>query len=168
MNQPWIYMCSPFRSPLLPPFPSHPSGSSQWISPEHLSHASNLGWRSVSPLIVYLFQCCSLRTAYPCLLPQSLTVCSVFKIELWHFCYWVVWVLHMFYILPEVSSQAYKDSQHWVLYSLVEAASGLPWWLRWQSICLQCRRPGFNPWVGKNPWRRKWPPTPVLLPGKFD
>ena len=22
------------------------------------------------------------------------------------------------------------------------------------GICLQCRRPGFNPWVGKSPWRR--------------
>ena len=28
-------------------------------------------------------------------------------------------------------------------------------------------RPGFNPWVGKIPWRRKWQPIPVLLPGKF-
>ena len=32
---------------------------------------------------------------------------------------------------------------------------------------LQCRRPGFNPWVGKIPWRRKWQPTLVLLPGEF-
>ena len=24
----------------------------------------------------------------------------------------------------------------------------------------------FDPWVGKIPWRRKWQPTPVLLPGK--
>ena len=24
-----------------------------------------------------------------------------------------------------------------------------PWWLRQQRICLQCRRPGFDPWVGK-------------------
>ena len=24
----------------------------------------------------------------------------------------------------------------------------------------------FNPWVAKIPWRRKWHPTPVLLPGK--
>ena len=28
------------------------------------------------------------------------------------------------------------------------------------------RRPGFDPWVGKILWRRKWQPTPVLLPGK--
>ena len=26
--------------------------------------------------------------------------------------------------------------------------------------------PGFDPWVRKIPWRRKWQPTPVLLPGK--
>ena len=24
----------------------------------------------------------------------------------------------------------------------------------------------MNPWVGKIPWRRKWQPTPVFLPGK--
>ena len=36
----------------------------------------------------------------------------------------------------------------------------LPRWLRWQRICLQCGRPGFNPWVGKIPWRREWQPTP--------
>ena len=60
MNQPWIYMCSPSRFPLLPPSPSHPSESSQCTSPEHLSHASNLGWWSVSPLIVYLFHCYSI------------------------------------------------------------------------------------------------------------
>ena len=42
----------------------------------------------------------------------------------------------------------------------------LPWWLRGLSVCLQCGRPSFYPWVGKIPWRRKWQPTPVLLPGK--
>ena len=31
---------------------------------------------------------------------------------------------------------------------------------------LQCGRPGFCPWVGKIPWRRKWHPTPVFLLGK--
>ena len=25
----------------------------------------------------------------------------------------------------------------------------------------------FSPWVGKIPWRRKWQPTPVFLPGEF-
>ena len=43
----------------------------------------------------------------------------------------------------------------------------LPWWLRWQRICLHCGRPGFNLWVGKILWRREWQSTPVFLPGGF-
>ena len=31
---------------------------------------------------------------------------------------------------------------------------------------MQCRRPRFDPWVRKIPWRRKWQPTPVSLPGE--
>ena len=31
----------------------------------------------------------------------------------------------------------------------------------------QCRRHGFDLWVRKIPWRRKWQPTPVFLPEKF-
>ena len=34
-----------------------------------------------------------------------------------------------------------------------------------ESAC-QCRRPGFDPWVGKLPWRREWLPIPVFLPGE--
>ena len=35
-----------------------------------------------------------------------------------------------------------------------------------KSICLQRGRPGFSTWVGKIPWKRKWQPTPVFLPGE--
>ena len=38
-----------------------------------------------------------------------------------------------------------------------------------QRIHLQCRsfrRRGFDPWVGKIPWRRAWQPTPVFSPGE--
>ena len=45
--------------------------------------------------------------------------------------------------------------------------NGLSWWLRWWGVCLQCGRPGFDPWVGKIPSRSKWQPNPVLLPGEF-
>ena len=31
---------------------------------------------------------------------------------------------------------------------------------------LQCRTLGFDPWVGKIPWRRAWQPTPVFWPGE--
>ena len=44
MKQPWVYMCSPSRSPLPPPSPPDPSRSSQCTRSERLSHASNLGW----------------------------------------------------------------------------------------------------------------------------
>ena len=64
-----------------------------------------------------------------------------------------------------------KDFIH-KLYSSLEFKATLlhmeccPWWLRQQRICLQCRRPGFDSWVGKIPWRREWQLTPVFLPGK--
>ena len=41
----------------------------------------------------------------------------------------------------------------------------LSWW-RIQRIHLQCRRPRFNPWAGKIPWRRVRQPTPVFSPRK--
>ena len=39
-------------------------------------------------------------------------------------------------------------------------------WFSSEAPACQCGRPGFDPWVGKNPWRRKWQPTAVFLPGK--
>ena len=43
---------------------------------------------------------------------------------------------------------------------------GPPWQLRGKESACQFRRCGFDPWVGKIPWRRKWQPTPVFLPGE--
>ena len=34
------------------------------------------------------------------------------------------------------------------------------------SLRAQCKRHKFDPWVAKIPWRRQWPPAPVLWPGK--
>ena len=36
-----------------------------------------------------------------------------------------------------------------------------------QRICLQCRKPGFDPWLRKVPWRREWLHIPVFLLGEF-
>ena len=38
--------------------------------------------------------------------------------------------------------------------------------INWTSLVAQTVKPGFDPWVWKIPWRRKWQSTPVLLPGK--
>ena len=32
--------------------------------------------------------------------------------------------------------------------------------------CRRLKRCGFEPCVGETPWRRKWQPTPVFLPGE--
>ena len=42
----------------------------------------------------------------------------------------------------------------------------LPWWLSEESAC-NVGDPGSIPGVGRFPWRRKWQPTPVFLPGEF-
>ena len=42
---------------------------------------------------------------------------------------------------------------------------GLSRWLSGKEPACQCRRCGFYPWVGMIPWRRKWQPSPVFLPG---
>ena len=35
----------------------------------------------------------------------------------------------------------------------------MAWTVKYSS---ETRRPGFNPWVGKDPWRKAWQPTPCL------
>ena len=48
-------------------------------------------------------------------------------------------------------------------------SEGLSCWLSSKETACQCgrhRRCVFDPRVGKIPWRRKWQPTPVFLPGK--
>ena len=52
--------------------------------------------------------------------------------------------------------------------SQVEGAGDSGWWFASRALVaqivknpLQCRRPEFDPWVGKIPWRRDWQPPPV-------
>ena len=44
---------------------------------------------------------------------------------------------------------------------------GLPRWLSCKGSACQCTKRKLDPWVAKIPWRRKWQPTPVSLPGKL-
>ena len=39
---------------------------------------------------------------------------------------------------------------------------GLPWWLSGKEPTCQCRRCRLSPWIGKNPWRRKWQCIPAF------
>ena len=65
----------PILNPVPPPSPYHPSGSSQCTSPKH--PVSNLDWRFVSYMILYMFQCHSLKSSHPLPLPQSAKDCSM-------------------------------------------------------------------------------------------
>ena len=74
LNPPWVYMCSPSWTHLPPPIPlGHPSAP----APSTLSHASNLDWRLVSHMIIYMFQCHSSISSCPRPLPQSPKDCSI-------------------------------------------------------------------------------------------
>ena len=42
----------------------------------------------------------------------------------------------------------------------------IPRWISSKKNCLQCRKTRFDLWVKKIPWRMKWQPTPVSLPGE--
>ena len=77
MNQPWIYMCSPFQTPFPPPSPSHPSGSSQCTSPKHLVSC-------IEPELAIHFTYDNMyvskpfsKSSHPCPLPQSPKNCYI-------------------------------------------------------------------------------------------
>ena len=57
--------------------------------------------------------------------------------------------------------------RHIYIFTICTKPKGFPWWLSWERICLQCGRPGFNPWVGKSPWRRESLLTPVFWLGEL-
>ena len=83
-------------------------------------------------------------------------------------------------LLPLISSDNFmdcfnednfKEYEFGILTSLLriqdsEGANGFPWWLSGKESACQCRRCGFDPWIWKILWRRKWQPAPVFLPGK--
>ena len=64
--------CVPHPEPLsyVPPHPI-PQGHQSARALSILSHASNLDWWSISHLVIYMFQCHSLKWSHPCLLPES-------------------------------------------------------------------------------------------------
>ena len=78
INQPQVYMCPPHPEP-----PSHllphpiPQGCPSALALSALFYASNLDWSSISHIAKYMFQCYSLKSSHPCLLPQSPKVCSL-------------------------------------------------------------------------------------------
>ena len=69
--------------PLYPKSPSHlpphpiPLGCSRAPALSVLLHASNLHWSSILHMVIYMFQCYSLKSSHPHFLLHSPTVCSL-------------------------------------------------------------------------------------------
>ena len=61
-----------------------------------------------------------------------------------------------------ISKEALRGKQYLSIYLGIPSGSAVK-----KKKCLWCRRCGFDPWVGKIPWRRKQQPTPVFLSGKI-
>ena len=79
------------------------------------------------------------------------------------------WVDSSHQVARVLELQFQQQSFPWIFSAdFIYLLAGLAWWLRHQErICLQYRRPRFNPWVGKIHWRGEWLPIPVFLPGEF-
>ena len=79
--------------------------------------------------------------------------------------------LQGFYWLVHRKLMIFQESEHAV--SHLEPTNfywlGLPRWYSGKEYACQCRRPKrlrFDPWVRKIPWRMKWQPVPIFLPGE--
>ena len=72
------YTCAPYPEPLFPPpSPPHPSGLSQGTGFGCPASCIELHWPSILPMVIYIFQCYSLKSSHPGLLPQTPKVCSL-------------------------------------------------------------------------------------------
>ena len=72
--------------------------------------------------------------------------------------------------LPSFPNFFYFISKaRWLEYKITSAfeLDGASLRLRGLRVHLRCKRPWFDPWVRKIPWRREWQATPVFLPGEF-
>ena len=77
--------------------------------------------------------------------------------------FWLRWLCNMFW------NQGFWVFQLCFSFSNFFGYLGFPRWLSGKESACQYRshrRCRFIPWVGKIPWRRKWQPTPVFLPGQ--
>ena len=74
------------------------------------------------------------------------------------------------YLLPISLQSKWGPNRDWKASFSNWTNQQSPWWCSGKESTCQCSRRErceFDPWVGKIPWRRKWQPTPVLLPEKF-
>ena len=108
------------------------------------SYSSDL-WFLLHPQTLSLFSVCF--SSHPEL--SFVTLQRKPRAEGWKMWVWAWWAAGTVGYIGRIYSSGFPVSP-----------GELPWWLRWWRICLKYRRPGFDSWFGKIPWRRKWQPTP--------
>ena len=162
--------CVPHPEPpshLLPhPIPLvHPSAP----APSTLYHASNLDWRFVSYMILYIFKCHSPKSSHAHPLPQSPKDCSI------HLCLFCCLAYRVIITIFLNSIYIYIS----ILYSekaMAPNSSTLAWKIPWTEEPARLQSMGSlrvgHDWATSLSlftfmhWRRKWQPTPVFLPGE--
>ena len=69
-------------------------------------------------------------------------------------------------VVPDEGCSPHLLNCHPVILGPVDFSRGFPGGSDGKEVTCQCRKNRFDPWVRKSPWRRKWQPTPVFLPGE--
>ena len=133
-----------------------PGGCESWTQLKQLSMPKGIGNKTFITWVEYREE-----NGQLCALPfgEQIKVQDQFSIFCIAWC--LTYVVFLLYLLISVYQYVY-------VFKYTCNHNGLPSWLKRERIHLQCKRPGFDPWVGKMPWRRAWQPTPVFLPGGFD
>ena len=169
MNQTRVHMCPLSWTPSHLPHHPIPLGCPTALALSTLFHASNLDWRSISHMVIYTFQCYSLKSSHPHLLPQSPKVCSLYLCFFCCLTYRVIVTIFLNSIHICINILFWRRRRwHPTPVLLPGKFHG------WRSLV------GCSPWGCKEwthwatslsiftfmHWRRKWQPTPVFLPGE--
>ena len=82
MNQPWVHMCSPILNPPPASLPTLYPGFSQSSGFEYPASCIKLALVMYFNMIIYMFQCYSLKSSHPRLLSKSPKACSLTSVSL--------------------------------------------------------------------------------------
>ena len=168
----WHLLCHPIRAPLqcpgacrvipsfpaqalgsLPPSSWHPAPSSCHLLPHPVVHAT----ATLATVCKVFAKCPSLCPTACCLVLSSRPTHSIARSQ---------GKRRPLPRLGGLSAPLSVPMDSSLLHVTSHTAVVLPRWLGGKESTRQHWRCGFNPWVGKIPWTRKWQPTPVFLPGE--
>ena len=120
----------------LPPHPI-PPGCPRAPALSALLHTMNLHWWSSSHIVIYMFQCYSLISSHPCLLPHSPKVCSLHLCLFCCLAYKLIITVFLNFVSVHFSCSVMSDSlwPHDLEHARPPYPSSTPWKiiLGWES-----------------------------------